>query len=205
MDRIANVAIEGLWQAFHSRLRQFIRARVSDDDVADDILQNVFIRIHARLHTLRDETKLESWMYQITRNAIADYYRSLKPTAAWDEALGQFEPEADDEEDAARLLAPGLKGMVNLLPPVYAEAIRLTEFEGLTQKQLALRLGLSISGAKSRVQRGRALLKQMLLDCCHFELDRRGGVIDYYPRRDCAGPCGCDLPASFSEFDRLSK
>jgi len=61
-------------------------------------------------------------------------------------------------------------------------ALYLTEYEGMTQKDLAGRLGISVSEAKSRVQRARARLKALLLDCCHFELDRRGKVINYYGR-----------------------
>jgi RNA polymerase sigma-70 factor (ECF subfamily) len=79
--------------------------------------------------------------------------------------------------------------MVTALPGPYREALLLTEYAGLTQQELAVRAGISLSGAKSRVQRGRERLKQLLLDCCHVELDRRGGIIDYRP--NCAG-CSCD-------------
>ena len=82
--------------------------------------------------------------------------------------------------------------MIEGLPDAYREAIVLTEFEGLTQKELADRLGISLSGAKSRVQRARGQLKQMLLGCCQFEFDRRGGIIDCKPRVN-NGCRGCSL------------
>ena len=72
--------------------------------------------------------------------------------------------------------------MIRTLPARYAEALLLTDIDGLTQAAAAERLGLSLSGMKSRVQRGRRLLKQTLLRCCAVELDRRGGVVDSYPR-----------------------
>ncbi len=72
--------------------------------------------------------------------------------------------------------------MIYSLPDQYREAVVLTEFDGLTQQQLADRLGITLSGAKSRVQRGRAHSKQMLDECCNFEFDRRGMVIDCTPR-----------------------
>ena len=67
----------------------------------------------------------------------------------------------------------------------YSEALLLTDYEGLSQRELATRLGLSFSSAKSRVQRAREMLRQLLLDCCHFEFDRLGRVVDYQPRCDC--------------------
>jgi len=82
--------------------------------------------------------------------------------------------------------------MVDSLPADYRQALLLTEYQGLTQRELAQKLGLSVSGAKSRVQRAREKLKAMLLDCCHFEFDRRGKVIDYQPNcACCANQEGC--------------
>jgi RNA polymerase sigma-70 factor (ECF subfamily) len=79
--------------------------------------------------------------------------------------------------------------MVDELPETYREALRLTEYEGLSQKELSERVGISFSGAKSRVQRARAKIKQQLLDCCHFELDHAGRIIDYQPHCAC---CAAD-------------
>ena len=75
--------------------------------------------------------------------------------------------------------------MVGALPDAYRETLRLTEYEGLSQKQLSEQLGISFSGAKSRVQRARAKIKEQLLDCCHFELDHAGRIIDYQPHCAC--------------------
>jgi RNA polymerase sigma-70 factor (ECF subfamily) len=77
--------------------------------------------------------------------------------------------------------------MIDRLPDPYRQALTLTELEGRTQRELADALGLSLSGAKSRVQRGREQLKELILACCHVEVDRRGGVVDYEPRRECSG------------------
>jgi RNA polymerase sigma-70 factor (ECF subfamily) len=175
---------EKIWEEFHPRIKQFILKRIPDEYNAEDILQEVFLKIHARIDTLRDEEKLQSWMYQIARNVIADYYRQHKATVALSEALLlPEEPVVDD--DVVKDLLPGVRTMVNSLPDEYRQALLLTEYEGLTQRELAERLGLSLSGAKSRVQRAREKLKAMLLDCCHFEFDRLGKIIDYQPRCAC--------------------
>jgi RNA polymerase sigma-70 factor (ECF subfamily) len=178
------ITTERIWEEFQPRLKQFIFKRVPDEQNAEDILQEVFLKIHARIDTLRDEEKLQSWMYQIARNTIADYYREQKAGIALPEAhLLPEEPIVGD--DVVKDLIPSVKAMVNSLPDEYREALILTEYEGLTQRELAERLSLSFSGAKSRVQRAREKLKAMLLDCCHFEFDRLGKVIDYQPR--CGG------------------
>src|SRR5712692_7822073 len=130
-------------------------------------------------------------MYQIARNAIADYYREQKATVELPRLLLAPE-EPVFEDDVIKDLIPSVKAMVESLPGEYREALILTEYEGLTQRELAERLGLSLSGAKSRVQRAREKLKAMILDCCHFEFDRFGKIIDYQPNCACCTNEGCD-------------
>src|SRR5438105_14724861 len=174
------IATEQVWEAFHAPLQQFIRTRVSDESTTEDILQDVFLKIHQRIETLKDVKKLEGWVYQITRNAIIDYYRSKeqhKTSLDTPEVLELAEDLPDD--DVITDLFPAVRAMVRSLPEQDRQALVLTEYQGLTQKEYGERLGLSFSGAKSRVQRAREKLKQKLLECCHFELDRREHIIDY--------------------------
>jgi RNA polymerase sigma-70 factor (ECF subfamily) len=177
------IASEQLWETFSRPLHQFIQRRVSDPHSAEDILQDVFLKIHTHIDTLRTQDRLTSWIYQITRNAIADYYRAQRPTVELTETI----PAADDQaiDDAVRELSPCVAAMVEELPEVYREALHLTEYQGLSQKALSERLGISFSGAKSRVQRARAKIKEQLLDCCHFQFDHAGRIIDYQSRRAC--------------------
>lgn len=174
-----NATVEQIWHEFAEKLGQFIRARVSDPATAEDILQDVFVKIQKRLGQLQDPAKLQSWIYLIARNAVIDHYRQRKDTVEMSETLAG-EPElASAELDG---LKAAFRRMIYSLPEPYREAVVLTELEGLTQKELASRLGISLSGAKSRVQRARQQLKEMLLACCRFEFDRRGGVVDCEPR-----------------------
>src|SRR5260221_14706069 len=101
-----------------------------------------------------------------------------------------YMPE-DRFDDVVSELIPCIQEMIDDLPVDYRQALLLTEYEGLTQRELAERLGLSLSGAKSRVQRAREKLKAMLLDCCHFEFDRLGKIIDYQPRCACCANQQC--------------
>lgn len=179
-DEKTSVAVEQVYERFDSDLRRFIGRNVRDPDTVEDILQDVYLKIHTRIGTLEDEEKIRAWVYRIARNAITDHYRAKIPVAQLVESPAESSDPA--EEELERQLAGTVQGMLEGLPPDHRQAIQLTEYEGLTQQELADRLGLSFSGAKSRVQRARTRLKTLLLDCCHFELDRRGKVVNYYDR-----------------------
>ncbi len=171
------------WRTYRTTLYRFILIRVKDPGMAEDIVQDVLIKVYERLNTLQDQEKILSWMYQITRNVIVDYYRKQRPKEDIDEAV--MAKEIDIEEDVEKKLAQCILPMVNQLPSNYQQAIKMAEFDGLTQKEIAQKQGLSLSGAKSRIQRGRKLIKKMLLECCRVELDHRGGVINYEPDNKC--------------------
>lgn len=176
-----------IWEEFHRQLRAFILARVNDPADADDILQDVFLKIHTRIETLRDQDRLAAWLYQIARNAIIDFYRARQPSAELPETFAVL--DEPNESNAVDSISAYLKTLVNDLPQKYREAVLLTEYEGLTQEEMGTRLGLSLSGAKSRVQRGRDLLREELLDCCHFEFDRVGNLLDYVPNSKYCEEC----------------
>jgi RNA polymerase sigma-70 factor (ECF subfamily) len=184
------IASEQLWDTFSAPLHRFILRSVPDRHSAEDILQDVFLKIHTRIDTLHQQERIAAWIYQIARNAIADYYRGQRPTS--DLSDGLIAPDDMPEENVVRELLPCVAAMVDALPDAYREALRVTEYEELSQKQLSERLGISFSGAKSRVQRARAKLKQQLLDCCHFELDHAGRIIDYQPHCVCCAGSNCD-------------
>ena len=179
--------VETIWNEFSAKLGQFIAARVADRATAEDILQDVFLKIQNRLGQLQDPAKLQSWLYLVARNAIIDHHRTRKETTEVPESL-PAEPPAHDVE--VEDLKAAFRRLIDSLPKAYRDALVLTEFEGLTQKEMAARLGISLSGAKSRVQRGREQLKQMLLERCEFEFDRLGRIIDCKPRtKDACQEC----------------
>ena len=185
--------LQPLWEQYNRRLLVFITSRVGDESEAEDILQEVFIRVHRSLCCQAEWQKPDGWFYQIARNLIIDHYRRRRELAEIPEDLPAepaFDEQSELEEDPAATLALSLREMVDELPEPYRQALLLTEYQGLTQKQLAEQLGISLSGAKSRVQRARDKLRDMLLSCCHFEFDRRGRVMDYYSHCCCCNPAG---------------
>ena len=178
--------IEIIWREYHAKLHRFIASRVADPSTVDDILQEVFVKIHQRIGTLEDDARIQSWLYQVTRNAVIDYYRSQKAVQGIAEEASI--PETS-ESTALMELAECIRPMVERLPQAHREAMVLSELEGLTQKEVAERLGVSLSGAKSRVQRARAKLKELMMDCCHIEFDHRGSVIGYDPKNKRCDTC----------------
>ncbi len=180
MDK--NELLEEVWNRLHVRLCRFICSRIPVEEDAEDILQEVFVRIHTHLETIQSLDRLEGWIYQVARNEIIDYYRRRKTVA------GLPEIAVEDEYDEGNVhaeLSPAVRELVETLPEPYRQAILLTEYEGLNQRELAGRLGISISGAKSRVQRAREQMRDALLSCCHFEFDVRGTLFEVRERCCC--------------------
>ena len=182
-----NTMTRDVWQEFANNLRQFISRRVQNEYDGEDILQDVLFKIHCNLSKLENSDKLSPWIYQIARHAIVDYYRSRKITLP----ISDLPENPADETflDINREITPCLKPMIDHLPEKYRQALILVYVEGLTQREVAEKLDLSISGAKSRVQRGREKLKKMLLDCCNFKFDRIGNILEYQHKHQNCGYC----------------
>ena len=178
-----------IWRETHQGLRAFIAKRVADAAAVEDLSQEVFVRMQRGLGGLKKESRLVSWIYQIARHAIIDYYRARDRQPEWPVGLASdletFYPASlpvESFEGSGQLrteLAGCRRPMIERLSEDYRQAVTLVDLEGLAQHEAAARLGLSVSGMKSRVQRGRRQLRDMLEACCVIELDRRRGVADY--------------------------
>lgn len=177
-----------LWKEFAGPLERFIARRVGDAQDAEDLLQDVFLRAHVAFDTVEDRKRLRPWLYRIASNAIADHHRRKRfPThhgipnepAKEETVLGNLNGE----------VLSCLSSVVQELPEGYRRALTLADLEGRTQREVAEELGLSLSGAKSRVQRARRKLGAALRSCCRFELDRLGNVLGYAPRGESCRHC----------------
>jgi RNA polymerase sigma-70 factor, ECF subfamily len=171
-----NKSIQNIWLDLHQELRKFIYKKVQDTEISNDILQDVFIKIQLHIHTLNDASKLTSWVYQITRNTIIDYFRNQKKT----EPIS-FIDFSEHEEQSFQELADCINSKINNLPQKYKEAFILTTLKDFSQIELAEHLGISYSGAKSRVQRAKLKLKEYVADCENVQTDSLGNIIDYDP------------------------
>jgi RNA polymerase sigma-70 factor (ECF subfamily) len=184
------------WTEVAGRLRPYVARRAAPEDI-DDVLQDVLLRAHAALPALRDDERFTGWLFGIARSALADRGRDrarhpLVRTAEPGEPATAADP--DDERGAAEALAACLALFIADLPSPYREALTLVELEGLGAARAAELAGISTSGMKSRVQRGRARLRQALEACCVIALDVRGAVIDVAPRAPAR--CTCHSPGA---------
>jgi RNA polymerase sigma-70 factor (ECF subfamily) len=192
-----------LWASFGPPLRGFLARRVPPGVDADDLVQDVFVRVVQHLGRLRSTHRLEAWLFQIARNALHDSLRARLRRDGRTDSL-EVDPPARTDASADRAaeaeLAPCLTGMVERLAEPYRTAITLTALQGISQADAARQLGLSNSGMKSRVQRGRQQLRQMLVACCAIALDVRGGVADFHPQAPgaCNGPAGAKTTSGCS-------
>jgi RNA polymerase sigma-70 factor, ECF subfamily len=196
----AAATLDRLWRDFSRDLRAFILRRVTRPDDADDILQIVFLRMAQGLVDLRDQARLLGWMYTVTRNAITDYYRAaahrreFAVEAVPDGPAGEH-PVVEEDQLAMRDLAACLLPMLAGLSAEQAAAVRVVDLEARSHAAAADQAGVSVSGMKSRVQRGRAALRGLLLACCEVSQDRRGHVHEYRSRNadcDCAATSSSD-------------
>ena len=179
---------EGLrWSEFQSRLRGYVASRV-DPAWTDDVTGDILLRLLRNKERLAQARNPLAWAYRVAANAITDHHRRR---AAESRALAQAQAEATspaattdakEREAERRRIEACMMPFILDLSPKQAEALLLTSFQGLSQTEAARRLGLSVSGMKSRVQRARAELKRRLLACCEFEMDRRGRVMGMAPR-----------------------
>ena len=174
--------VESVWQEYHDKLHRFILRRIDNPDDAEDILHDVFLRIFTKLDSLRDGNKLPSWLYRITRNAIIDHYRGKNPNQPLPASLPTLEEAPGDQ--VRKELSECMLPMIESLPEHYKQAVYLSEIAGLTQKEVAVKQGLSLSGAKTRIQRGRAMIKDLMSRCCRFVFDRQGNIMDYHDKKD---------------------
>ena len=175
---ISNSNLAGLWNTFNRELYLFILSKVKDGDIAKDILQDSFIKIHKNLVHLKNEKSIKFWIYRIVNNSIIDHFRNNKPGYEFSDK--DVITEADNEMTSC--LSSCILPFIEKLPSKYKEALKLTEFENYSQHQLAEHLGISYSGAKSRVQRAREKLKEIFEECCNISADPYGNILEYTSR-----------------------
>ena len=179
---------------FRDPVRHFVGARVRDDALADDLTQEIFVRVLRRLPEVKDPRRVAGWIFQIARNVVADHFRRSRATASVRETDLSEDSDhesvgAAEEERLRAELTAYVRDVVKALPPIYREAILLTDYEGMTQAGLARHLGVGLSAAKSRVRRARAMIRRRVEACCHVEFDTYGTLVDC--RRRTPADCAC--------------
>ncbi|MBC8125028.1 MAG: sigma-70 family RNA polymerase sigma factor [Candidatus Kapabacteria bacterium] len=179
---------DDLWIDYRNRLVRFVRSRIHDDSIAEDIVHDALANAWSKRASLRDENVLLPWLFQITMNAVRDHRRARHPDLSLTEEDVAEEPSPKGLQD----LAVCMTQMIEQLEEPYRSAIKRSEIDGITMKNIAEELHISISGVKSRVQRGRGKLKDLVLACCQLEVNPRGEITNEGEHTCLNSDCGCD-------------
>lgn len=149
------------WQQHHSAVLGYLRRRVGDPMLAEDLAQEAFLRLHKARPPLAEPPQIRSWLLRAAHNLLVDHFRARKGEVPLDEAL-----QVPAREPAAwRAFEPCVETLAQRLPDAYRKAL-LWDLDGVPQRTIAARQGIGLSGAKSRVQRARGLLAQEFVQCC---------------------------------------
>lgn len=173
-----------IWNNYSEDLKRFIVSKVKDQVVADDILQDTFIKIHTKRHTLKETSKLKSWIFSIARNSVMDYFKTTNQSFE----IPNLESETEIEEHA-HTEAECLRGILSRLPKKYRTPLFLSDIKGLKQAEIAKNLDLSLSTVKSQIQRARKLVAKGFMDCCGFVENDKGVLIGEIKDRDQCKVC----------------
>ncbi|MBE0650925.1 MAG: sigma-70 family RNA polymerase sigma factor [Bacteroidales bacterium] len=177
-----NCDVPALWLEHKKELRLFILKRVKDEELADDILQDVLMKIYNFCISKSGVRNVRSWLFKIAQNTIADYYRKQSKFVSQD-ALPDIAQE--DENLAYKEATLFILPMIGFLPEKYALPLKLSDIDNVKQDEIARQLNLTLSAAKSRIQRARQLLKNEFITCCHIETDPQGNIISFDIKDSC--------------------
>jgi RNA polymerase sigma-70 factor (ECF subfamily) len=170
-----------VWKTYAKDLRRFIFSKVKNDAITEDILQDTFIKVHTKLHTLKDSDKLKSWVFSIARYTVLDFFKTSKLSYATEviEIEAEAETSEHNEQDC-------LRGIVKNLPKKYRDPLFLSDIKGLKQQEVAEQLKLPLSTVKSQIQRARKQIAKGFMDCCGFEMNEKGYLVgEIQDKADC--------------------
>tara|TARA_R110000850_G_scaffold150497_1_gene273219 strand:+ start:128495 stop:129091 length:597 start_codon:yes stop_codon:yes gene_type:complete len=177
-----NCDVPALWQEHKNELKNYIFKRVKDESLTDEILQEVLIKVYNFCISKSGVKNLRSWLFQIAQNTIIDYYRKQSKITVKEEFVDATE---EDENLAFKEAVDYIKPMLAFLPEKYALPLKLSDIDNVKQSDIAKKLNLSLTATKSRIQRGRQLLKAEFITCCHFETDATGNIISFDIKNSC--------------------
>jgi RNA polymerase sigma-70 factor (ECF subfamily) len=192
---MANATVAHSWSMTLEHLRRYITSRIDDPEAAADLAQEVVARSLAA-GALERATDLNGWLFRSAHNAVIDYYRTRRAHQGLGGDIAEMsDPEPIDlgPNQSTRELARCLQPLIEQLPAKYRDALVAVDLDGRTHDEAAAELGLSTSGMKSRVQRGRHQLRELLTNCCSVDVNRIGAIVDYAPkdRSQAASGCAC--------------
>ncbi len=169
-----------VWLRYKEGLKFYILKKVKDEAIADDLSHEVLMKVYNSCCSDIEIKNVRSWLYQIAHNTTMDYLK--KEQKFTDEVPETIETsESDSIKEAGEYIKP----LIQLLPKKYAEPLLLSDLKGLKQAEVSKKLNLSLTAAKSRIQRARKLLKEQIIVCSNLEVDEKGNLISIEIKKDC--------------------
>lgn len=173
--------MDEIWYEHNDKLRHFILSRVNNIHDVEDILQEVFLKVYQNKDRFKGKSSVKTWIYSITRNTIIDYYRKRKDVLVTSDKLGQLIEETrilGEGDNCNREVSNYINDISRQIPNKYFEVFDLREKKTMKHKEIADKLGISVSASKVRHMRAKALLKDRLAKECHLNHDAYGNVIE---------------------------
>ncbi|WP_420574398.1 sigma-70 family RNA polymerase sigma factor [Kordia sp.] len=161
-----------VWKTYADDVKRVIMSKVKDAQITDDLVQEVFIKVHTKLTTVEDEHKVKSWLLSVSRNTVLDYFRKSNKEVPLDK-----EATIVSEESYTHSEKDCLPGIIKNLPKKYRDPLFLSDIKGIKQAEIAQQLKLPLPTIKSQIQRGRKLIVQGYMDCCDYKLNDKGFLI----------------------------
>ena len=164
-----------LYNAYHKQIRSYINARIQDANLSQDLVQEAFLKVTEFCHKGGACQYPKSFIYRVAQNVLNDH---LKKGGAIRLTDAQDRPVEKTGVDFTSCLMK----LMEKVPQPYREAVQLADLEQIPQKELAQKFNISLSGMKSRIQRGREKYKKVLEDTCEIEHDVFGNIISCHAK-----------------------
>lgn len=170
-----------IWNHYANDIKYFILSKVKDVNIADDLLQETFIKVHTKLSALKDEDKVKPWLFSIARYTVMDYFRERDFVYEMtDEDVVLEDQKLEHSEIDC------LRGIVKNLPKKYRDPLFLSDIKGMKQSKISEQLHLPLPTVKSQIQRGRKLITQGFMDCCDYKVNDNGHLVgELKEKADC--------------------
>jgi RNA polymerase sigma-70 factor, ECF subfamily len=174
--------VAAAWQAHERELRAFLRRRAQDADLADDVLQDVFVKALREGRAFCMLGNPRAWLFQVARNALVDRFRTSHAHDSLTDDLGDSLAADVPATAPVDALAECLPRTLGELSPDDAAILRACDIEGQTQRAFADAHGLSLSAVKSRLLRARRRLRERISLACQVRFEPDGRVASHVPR-----------------------
>ena len=169
-----------IYEQYYSRIRHFILTLVRDEWVADDLVQETFVRVEKHIGSLRDSAKLSSWIYRIAHNLCQDHLRGLKRSALENDESAVEKPSAPvfiQKRMEQHEMGACVRQYMAHLPASHYTVLALFDILEFSHREIADILDLTVENVRVLLHRARKKLRAILEENCIFEKDERDVLV----------------------------